>query len=134
MVLKDKKISKEYIHEVRRFNNSVKYSLNGLKAAYTTERSLMLHLAVTILVFVCAFIFKIDRIALVLSIIMMGAILAIELINTAIESAVDLCTYEINPYAKKAKDCASSASFVFSIVTLISEVILFYPYIVKFFS
>jgi len=120
--------------EFRRFRNSVKYSLEGLANAYKSERSLIVHLVWSIIVFTCAFLFRISSNELVLSICLMGGVLAIELINTAIESVVDLVTLDVHPLAKRAKDIASAASFMFSICTIIGECIIFFPYIFKFFG
>ena len=56
-----------------------------------------------------------------------------ELVNTAIEAAVDLTTLEINPLAKIAKDCGSAASFVLSLVAVVICLFVFGPYFVNMF-
>ena len=61
-------------------------------------------------------------------------ILALELINTAIEAAVDLTTTEIHPLAKIAKDCGSAASFVMSIVSIVISLFVFGPYFLELFK
>lgn len=132
--INDIKVLENTKKEFRRFKNSVKYSLDGLKNAYSSERSLIVHFFWTVVVFVVAFLLRLDRISVVISICLMGGVLAIELINTAIESVVDLVTLDIHPLAKRAKDIGSAASFIFSVCTIIGECILFFPYIFKFFG
>ena len=70
-------------------------------------------------------------IALLLS---LGNILTIELINTAIEATVDMVTLENNPLAKIAKDCGSGATFVASMIAIITSLIIFVPRIIHFFG
>lgn len=57
-----------------------------------------------------------------------------ELLNTAIEAAVDLTTTEIHPLAKIAKDCGSAASFVMSIVSVVISLFVFGPYLMELFK
>lgn len=77
------------------------------------------------------FIFKISLSEWAIIFIALGAILALELINTAIEAAVDLTTSEIHPLAKIAKDCGSAASFVMSIVSIVISMFVFGPYLLE---
>ena len=57
-----------------------------------------------------------------------------ELINTAIEAAVDLVTLEHHPLAKIAKDCGSAASFIMSLVALVIGLFVFAPYFMEIFK
>lgn len=117
-----------------RFFKSIKYSLEGLYYAYRYEQSLWLHGLVTILAVIMGFIFKISLSEWAIIFIALGAILALELINTAIEAAVDLTTTEIHPLAKIAKDCGSAASFVMSIVSIVISMFVFGPYLLELFE
>ena len=77
---------------------------------------------------ILGFIFQIRLAEWAIIFIALGIILALELINTAIEAAVDLTTTEIHPLAKVAKDCGSAASFVMSIVSIVISLFVFGPY------
>ena len=122
------------VYGLGRFFKSVKYSIDGLYYAYRYEQSLWLHGLVTILVIIMGFIFKISFSEWAIIFIALGAILALELINTAIEAAVDLTTTKIHPLAKIAKDCGSAASFVMSIVSIVISMFVFGPYLMKLFE
>lgn len=122
------------VYGIGRFLKSIKYSLDGLYYAYRYEQSLWLHGLVTILAVIMGFIFKISLSEWAIIFIALGAILALELINTAIEAAVDLTTTEIHPLAKIAKDCGSAASFVMSIVSIVISMFVFGPYLLKLFE
>ena len=121
------------VYGYKRFLKSIKYSLDGLMYAYRYEQSLWIHIFATILAVVLGIIFRIRLSEWAIIFIALGIILALELINTAIEAAVDLTTSEIHPLAKIAKDCGSAASFVMSIVSIVISLFVFGPYLMKLF-
>ena len=111
-----------------RFIKSIKYSLDGLFYAYRYEQSLWIHGCAVLLAIILGIIFQIKLSEWAIIFIALGIILALELINTAIEAAVDLTTTKIHPLAKVAKDCGSAASFVMSIVSIVISLFVFGPY------
>ncbi|MCM1053397.1 MAG: diacylglycerol kinase [Ruminococcus sp.] len=131
----DKQDMKEFKREAvkvygfSRFFKSIKYSINGLVYAYKYEQSLWIHGLATILAITMGIIFKIKFSEWAIIFIALGSILALELINTAIEAAVDLTTTKIHPLAKIAKDCGSAASFVMAIVSIVISLFVFGPYL-----
>lgn len=131
--LQDKEFNREdvKVYGINRFFKSIKYSLDGLIYAYRYEQSLWLHGLVTLLAVIMGIIFKIKLSEWAIIFIALGAILALELINTAIEAAVDLTTTKIHPLAKIAKDCGSAASFVMSIVSIVISMFVFGPYLME---
>ncbi len=90
------------------FKNT-KYALDGLITAVKTESSFRLELLCSI--FIIAGILYIDTTLVNKLILLITGILVliIELLNSAIENVVDLCTKEIHPLAKNAKDKGSTA-------------------------
>ena len=117
-----------------RFIKSIKYSLDGLFYAYRYEQSLWIHGCAVLLAVILGIIFQIKLSEWAIIFIALGIILALELINTAIEAAVDLTTTEIHPLAKVAKDCGSAASFVMSIVSVVISLFVFGPYFLDVFD
>ena len=117
---------------IKRFIMSFKYSFDGLAYSYRHEKSLGIHAFLTILGVLFGIFFKISLVEWAQIAIVLIVILAAELINTAIEAAVDLCTLEIHPLAKIAKDCGSAATFVLSILGAIVAGIIFVPKILIF--
>lgn len=122
------------VYGFSRFFKSIKYSLDGLVYAYRYEQSLWLHGIVSVFAVILGIIFKIKLSEWAIIFIALGIILALELINTAIEAAVDLTTSKIHPLAKIAKDCGSAASFVMSIVSIVISLFVFGPYLLELFS
>ena len=56
-----------------------------------------------------------------------GLVMALELVNTAVESVVDLVTSEYKPLAKIAKDTAAGAVLIAAIMAAIVGLIIFVP-------
>ena len=130
-----KYISRDEIKQkgIGRFFRSIKFSLEGLAYAYRYEQSMWIHAIVTVLTVILGIVFKIKLSEWAIVFIALGSILGMELVNTAIEAAVDLTTLEINPLAKIAKDCGSAASFVLSLVAIVICLFVFGPYILELF-
>lgn len=118
---------------IMRFFRSIKFSIEGLAYAYRYEQSMWVHAIATTLTVILGLVFKIKLTEWAILFIALGIILGMELVNTAIEAAVDLTTLEINPLAKIAKDCGSAASFVLSFVAIVICLFVFGPYFVALF-
>lgn len=91
------------------FFKNWKYACDGLITAIKTESSFRLELFCAI--FIVALILYVDTSLTNKLILLISGILVliVELINSAIENVVDLCTKEIHPLAKNAKDLGSTA-------------------------
>ncbi len=119
------------IRSFRRFLRSFKFASQGLKYAFTYEQNMVVHILITLLVIFLGIFFKISKIEWLFCFIIIGLVIATELINTAIEAVVDLVTEEKKVLAKIAKDTASAAVFVFAIVSVLSGLIIFLPKILE---
>ena len=56
-----------------------------------------------------------------------GLVMALEMVNTAVEAVVDLVTEERKPLAKLAKDAAAGAVLIAAIMAAIAGMIIFIP-------
>lgn len=106
---------------------SFKYAIEGIKTAFISERNLKIHTFVTILVIILGIIFKISPMEWVACILIIAMVVGCELINTSIEEVVNLLSPEKRIHAKKAKDIAAGAVFVFAIASVIIAGIIFIP-------
>ena len=123
---------KQKKHGLKRFINSFGYSFDGLKYAYRYEQSMLVHMIAATIVIITGLIVKLNLMEWLICFILMGLVMATELINTSIEAVVDLTCPKIDPLAKIAKDTASAAVFVFSVVAFISGMIIFIPNVLDF--
>ena len=129
-----KKQVKNKTYGFKRFVNSFKNSFAGLSYAYRYEQSLWLHAAGTIGAIALGFLCQITFKEWAVVVIALVVVLTSELLNTAIEATVDLVTEEIHPLAKIAKDCASAATFVSTVMAIIICLFIYVPYILEFFK
>lgn len=110
---------------------SFKYAFSGIKEAIKEEPNLKFHFFVTFLVIAFGIFFQISKLDWIISIILVGLVISVELTNTAIEAVVDSFVDEIHPKAKLSKDISAGAVLVVSITSAIVGLIIFMPYIVR---
>lgn len=114
-----------------KLTKSFSYALNGLCVAIREQQNLKIHLGVALLVIAFACWVNVTRMEWCVLVIMMGLVLALELINTAIENLTDLVTKEHHPLAGKVKDIAAAAVLVVSGISVIVGFIIFVPYVIE---
>lgn len=117
----------------KRFLKSFKYSLQGLKHAYLHEQSMFIHALASLLSIILGLILQVNRYEWIIIISLLCFIAVIELFNTSIEATCDAITKEQNPLIKIAKDTASGAVFLATIVSLIVGLVIFIPKIIVLF-
>ena len=61
--------------------------------------------------------------------VFIGGVISLELVNTAIEHTVDLVTTERHPLAKAAKDIAAGSVLFFSIMAVISGILIIWHHL-----
>lgn len=103
------------------------YAFQGIKVNILTERNLAIHFLVMLLVIVFGFICNISITEWLICILLFGFVITLELMNTAIETAIDICMPQINPKAKLAKDTAAGAVLIVAIVAVVIGIIIFGP-------
>ena len=107
--------------------DSFKYAFEGIAAAIKKERNLKIHIGVMFLVIIFGIILKISILEWFVCLLLFGGVISLEMVNTAIETTVDLITMEKNPKAKFAKDVSAGAVLVMAIVSIIIGLIIFMP-------
>ena len=116
-----------------RYGKSFKHAVDGLIYAIENEHNVLVMMIATIITLIASFIFNISKVELALVVICIGTVIACEMINSAIEACVDLETTKENELAKIAKDCASGASLILSVMSLFVAGIVFVPKIIALF-
>ena len=103
------------------------YAKDGLVSAYKNEQSMTIHFMTTVLVVILCIVLKASVLEWAVSILLLGLIAGMELINTSLEAVIDLISPKIHPLAKVGKDTASAAVFVFAITAVICGLLIFVP-------
>lgn len=84
-----------------------------------------------ILVIIFGVALKINVTEWCICIILFGLVISLELVNTAIETVVDIAMPEKNEKAKKAKDISASAVLISAICSAIIGFTIFIPKIIN---
>ena len=94
---------------LRRVWNAFFYSLEGLRAAYRHEDAFRQELLLAILLVPAALFMPASGVGKALMIGSVVLVLIVELLNSAVEAAVDRISLENHQLAKRAKDIGSAA-------------------------
>lgn len=105
------------------------YSLAGLRAAWQ-EPAVRLEVWIIAAAVPLAIWLPVDAVGKLLLIGSVIAILVIEIINSAIEAAIDRISYDRHPLSKAAKDLGSAAVFVASVMAAATWITLVAPLVV----
>lgn len=103
------------------------YAFQGIFNTIRTERNIKIHCAAAILVTIFGIWLQISKTEWMICFILFGLILALELVNTAVEATVDLFTEERKPLAKKAKDAAAGAVLIAAVFAAVIGILIFMP-------
>ncbi len=107
------------------FVKSFGYALEGIAAAVRRERNFKVMLVAGVLAVVAGFVLRLDAMSWVAVILMIGLVLCAELLNTAVESVVDLASPDVHPLAKYAKDLAAGAVLVLSACVGVAGLVIY---------
>ncbi len=107
------------------FKKSFLFALQGFRTAFATERNIRVMLGGGVFAIVMGIVLRIDALSWACVLICCGTVIVTELINTAIETVVDLVSPEFHPLAGRAKDVAAAASWVISFTSAVVGIIVY---------
>jgi diacylglycerol kinase (ATP) len=94
---------------------SFNVAIEGLVHVLRTQRNMRIHFVVAVAVIILAVLVGVSRIELIALLISIAFVLVAEMVNTAIEGAIDAATTSFDPMAKLAKDIAAGAVLIASL-------------------
>ncbi|GAB4526783.1 MAG: hypothetical protein Tsb0014_07140 [Pleurocapsa sp.] len=107
---------------------SFKYAWAGVRYAFSTQRNFRIHTAIGIVAVSLGMFLKIQAIEMAVIVMTCAIVMVLELINTAIESVVDLTVKQTyHELAKIAKDCAAGAVLISAIAAVLVAVFILFP-------
>ena len=104
--------------KIDKFLKSVPFAIEGIKTLFKSENNAKIHLLAVFMVTITGFLIHFSEAEWLAVIIVMGGVLALEAVNTALETLVDLVSPEYHPLAKKVKDIAAGAVLIFVLAAL----------------
>ncbi len=107
---------------------SFRYAAQGLGYSLLTQRNFRIHVTTGVLVFGLALWLQLSLDRLAVLVLTVTAVLVLELLNTAMEAAVDLAVgRRYHPLARISKDCAAAAVLVAAVASLLIALLLLLP-------
>lgn len=104
-------------------------AISGIIKTFKEESSFKIEVALGLLALTMSFYFHIKVYEWLVILVLIGMVLSLELINTALENLCDKVEKQEDLLIKQVKDGASGAVLVVAIVAFIIGLIIFIPYI-----
>ena len=119
--------------KTRKFKESLSFALAGIAYTWKTQRNFRLHVMFGSLAVVASLLLRISYLEVLLIASAIFFVLVMELLNTALESTVDLVTTEYHPLACIAKNIGAAAVLLAALFALAVGAVIFGRRIVNFF-
>jgi diacylglycerol kinase (ATP) len=91
---------------------SFNYAFEGIIHVLRTQRNMRIEFAVAVVVLIAGLATDVSRLELIALLLAIAFVLIAEMINTALEAAIDVATTSFDPMAKLAKDIAAGAVLI----------------------
>lgn len=114
----------------KNFIDALKNALNGIMYAIKTQTNMKIQIFIGVCVLVLSFFLKLEIIDFLCVIFAVFLVIFAEMVNTAIETVVDLYTDQYHPKAKIAKDVGAGAVLIMSINSVIVACFMFFKYFI----
>ena len=115
---------------LRKVRQKWTYSFVGLWTAIKEEKSIWAYLVIAIALVGLGIWVDLSTAQWSIVMISIFSLIAIEVINTAVEGAVDAISFQYNVKVKKIKDIASGGTLVMTIGVTIAVLLIFIPEII----
>lgn len=112
--------------KVKRLIDSLNYAFEGIVYGLKTQRNMKIHFIVAIIVLVASLFFDLTRTEILILFLTISVVIVAEMINTSIESAIDLITDKYHVLAKTAKNVAAGAVLIAAINSIIVAYLIFF--------
>ena len=114
--------------ELRRLQNATRWSFQGLRHAWREEAAFRFEVVLAAVMVPTALaldVERLERVALVGSVLL---VLIVELLNSALEAAIDRIGTEHHPLSGQGKDMGSAAVFVALVLAGFTWALLLWPF------
>ena len=101
------------------------YAFQGVIHVLRTHRNMRVHMLAAVAVLVAAIAIGVSRLELMMLLLSITFVLIAEMINSAIEGAIDVATTQFDPMAKLAKDIAAGAVLIAAVNALVVGYLVF---------
>jgi len=111
--------------------DSFNYAFQGVIHAVRTQRNMRIHLLIAVGVMIAAVVVGVTQIELIALMLVIAFVLISEMVNSALEAAIDVATTSFDPMAKLAKDMAAGAVLISTVTAAAVGFLIFDDHIAK---
>lgn len=124
---------------MKKLIKSFQYAGRGIRYCLRNERNMRIHLIASVYVLIFSLFFSLSSLQYAVLVLLIALMFSAEMINTAIETLVNLVSPCYHQLARIAKDVAAGAVFVCATAAVLIGLLFFwkpevYPAIVRFFA
>lgn len=116
--------------KVRKLIESFNAAIDGIIYSVRTQKNMRIHFSIAIAILVFSLFFDLSKSELMILFLSITLVIAAEMINTAIESTIDMFANYYHPLAKIAKNVAAGAVLVSAINAILVGYLLFFDKLV----
>lgn len=117
----------------KQLKKSFKYAFNGLKYVYKSEQNFRIQILVALVIIIFGLFFGIRVQEWIVVLMLIALILILEILNTVLETFIDILKPKIHHYVQIVKDLMAGMVLLASLIAIVVGVLIFYPYINKLF-
>lgn len=108
------------------------YAWKGIRSFFETEHNAWIHCFLTLVAFCMSAVLNVSKTEFILLLFVITLVWTMEIINTAIEKAMDFISLEKHPQIKLVKDLAAAAVLVAAVAALLTGTLIFLPKLVQY--
>lgn len=111
--------------------NSFKFAFEGLETAFTRGRNFRIQIGMGFLAAILGVVLRLSMPEWLDLVLVISLVLILELVNTVLETIIDIVNPEISDKVKVAKDVAAATVLLASMSSVIIGALLFIPKIIR---
>ncbi|MBC8062171.1 MAG: diacylglycerol kinase [Clostridiaceae bacterium] len=112
--------------KIRKLLDSFNYAIEGLVYSVRTQRNMRIHMAATMIILLACFGFNISKVEILIVTITITMVVLAEMVNTAIECALDATTNYYHPLVKIAKNVSAGAVLITALNAVVVGYVVFW--------
>ena len=127
-----RKVVRTVERSLKKFLKGFVFAFNGLVYVLTTQTNAVVHLFVATVVIAAGVFFRLSSVEFAILFLTISGVICTEVINTAVEDAVDHGSLQFDQFGRRAKDAAAGAVLLSGIFSVVVGVFILGPHLWNF--
>ncbi len=120
------RVTSDIMSDLNRWQ-SFRCALSGVVHVLRTQRNAQIEIIIAAMVIAAGLWLRVSRLEWILLVVAIGIVLSAEMMNTAVEHAVDVAIRDPDPLARVAKDAAAASVLVAIAISVVIGLLIFGP-------